>query len=814
MIKNYLVIAFRNLWRNKIFSLINILGLSIGISAALVIFLVVQYDFSFDRFHKDGDRIYRVVSDMHFPDQEFNNSGVCGPLTGMIRTQVPGIEATTAFWTIDKINVSIPGSIQGKKNIKKQLKAIYADDGYFRLFNYQWVAGSPKDALNGPGKTVLTESRARAYFPGSDLSKVIGQTVIYNDTIQTTVSGIVKEFDQPSDFTFKEFISFATFKTSLEKRFGYDQWGSLNSSSQFFVKLAKNRTAGEIGKLITKTRATIKKDEYLPTDNSLQPLDDIHFNSNYDAFDQRIANKKVLWGLIAVASFLLLLGCINFINLTTAQSSKRAREIGIRKTLGSSAWQLIEQFLGETLLLTVMATLISVALAPWIMKLFSGFIPEGVTFSSFAQPQVILFVLALIGLVSVLSGLYPSVIISKYQPAIALKNLAFTQSGQNRKAWLRKILTVSQFAIAQFFIIATLVVGKQVRYSVNMDMGFQKDAIINFSTPFDFDKPDHNAVDLQEKLKEIPGIQKISLAGDAPASDGTMMTTMKFNKNGKSIETTVQMKFADTSYVDLYHLKILAGRNLRQSDTTTEYIVNVAYAKFLGFQHPTDIVGKYIEQGDNRKIPIVGLVSDFHTNSTQSLIGPLALTCQAKSHSAFNVLLAPKGQNTDGWKNTIARIEKAFKEIYPEQEFSYSFLDETIAKFYKQEQQTARLLNWSAGLAVLISCLGMLGLVIFTTTQRVKEIGVRKILGATVAQIVSLLSKDSLKLVIIAFLLASPLAWWAMRTWLQNYSYRTEMNWWIFALTGMSMLVIAFLTLSIQTVRSASDNPVKSLRTE
>ena len=814
MLRNYFLIAVRNLWRNKAFSLINILGLSIGISAALVIFLVVQYDFSFDRFHKDGDRIYRVVSDMHFPDQEFKNSGVCGPLTGMIRNQVPGIEESTAFWTIDNIQVDIPSSVKEKKTFKKQPKVMYADEHFFRMFNYQWLAGSPREAPNGPGKTVLTESRARAYFPGSDYSKIIGQTVIYNDTIQTTVTGIVKEFDQPTDFIFKEFISLATYKSSLEARNGYGQWGSISSSSQFFIKLAKNSKAAEIAKLITKTRAAQKKDDYLKTDNDLQPLSDIHFNATYDAFEQRIASKKVLFGLIAVATFLLLLGCINFINLTTAQSSKRAREIGIRKTMGSSAWQLIMQFLGETFLLTLLATFISILLAPWIMKLFSGFIPEGLTFAALVQPKMLVFVLALIILVSILSGLYPSIIVTKFQPAVVLKNLTFNQRGQSRKAWMRKILTVSQFAIAQFFIIATLVVGQQIRYSVNMDMGFQKEAIINFSTPLDFYKLDHKAAELQEKLKGIPGIHKISLAGDAPASNGTMMTTFKLNKDGKDIETTVELKYADTAYINLYGLKVLAGRNLRQSDTTTEYLVNEAYARFLGYRHPADVVGKYIEQGKNQRIPIVGLVSDFHTHSTQAAMGPLALTCQANYHNRFNILLSAKGKNTDGWKNTIASIEKSWKQIYPDQDFSYEFLDDAISKFYTQEQQTARLLNWSAGLAVLISCLGLLGLIIFTTTQRIKEIGVRKVLGATIPQIVSLLSWDSLKLVIVAFLLASPLAWWAMHSWLQNYTYRTGLNWWIFASTGLGMFMIAFLTLSIQTVRSASDNPVNSLRSE
>jgi hypothetical protein len=393
-----------------------------------------------------------------------------------------------------------------------------------------------------------------------------------------------------------------------------------------------------------------------------------------------------------------------------------------------------------------------------------------------------------------------------------LKNFAFANTSTSRRALIRKALTVSQFIIAQFFIIATVMVGKQIQYTLHKDLGFRKDAIINFSAPFNYEKPDNKQFILQQKLRTIPGIQEISLAGSPPASVSTSIQTMKFIKDGKEIETSVEVKDADTNYIGLYRMKLLAGRNLEQSDTTKEYLVNESYARFLGFNRPADIVGQRVAYG-SVKIPIVGLVADVHTKSLHQAIHPVAFTSDAKYHSTFHIALPPVNQNSD-WKNTIARIEKAWKEVYPEEEFSYSFFDESIAKFYKKEQDTERLLNWCTCLSILISCLGLLGLVIFTTNNRIKEIGVRKVLGATVLQIVSLISKDFMQLVMLAFVITVPLAWIAMHSWLQNFAYRTTMSWWVFVISGGLMFIVALLILSIQIMRAAKLDPVKSLRTE
>lgn len=809
MIKNFFIIAFRELRRSKVFAFINILGLSIGISAALVIYLIVQHEFSYERFWKNRDHIYRVVTNMHFPDQDFKNSGAAGPLADAMRSDIPGIQESSRFWVGGNYKVSLPSG--DNKQFRKQDHIILADEHYFRLFSYQWLAGNAETALNEPNKVVLTASRAKFYFPNLNPAETIGQSLIYDDTVTTAVSGVVKDLDEVSDFTFKEFISLSTYAQELKKN-GGDEWGSVNSANQFFVSLKPGVNAQNINKLLPAFRKKHSKNAYLDTDNFLQPLLDIHFNNDFDNFDQRQGHKPTMYGLMAVGAFLLLLGCINFINLTTAQSARRAKEIGIRKTMGSSRSHLILQFLSETFLITIFATIVSIGLTPWILKIFSDFVPDGLHFDLSSQTKLFVFIPLLVVLVSLCAGFYPAIVLSNFRPVTVLKNVAYGNSSSSRRAVVRKVLTVSQFIIAQFFIIATIMVGKQIQFTLNKDLGFKKDAIIFFAAPYNYEKPDNKQFILQEKLKAVPGIQAMSLAGMPPASNSVAIQTMKFNKDGKEIETSVEIKDADTNYIGLYKLKLLAGRNLQQSDTVREYVVNESYAKFLGYTHPADIVGKGVEHGA-RKVPIVGLVADIHSRSLHEAIHPVALTSNAKTHRVFHIALPPTNLHGE-WKATIARIENAWKEVYPEEEFSYTFFDESIAKFYKKEQDTERLLNWCTCLSILISCLGLLGLAIFTTNNRMKEIGVRKVLGATVVQIVSLISKDFMQLVILAFVITVPLAWMAMHNWLQDFAYRTSMSWWVFVISGGLMFLIALLVLSIQIVRAASLNPVKSLRNE
>jgi len=814
MLKNYWMTALRIFRRNKVFTAINVLGLSVGLSAALVIFLIVRYDFSFDKFHKDGDRIYRVVSDMKFANEPFYNSGVPYPLPEAAQKELSGIDASTAFWN-QNIKVTIPDAATARPQVfKNQEHVIFADPYYFKLFSfYHWVAGSPETALAAPFQVVLTEERAKTYFPGSDPSRVIGRTIVYDDSTTATVTGIVKDPTAITDFTFKEFVSRSSIPISpLKKDMSTTQWGSINSASQFFVRLTPGTRPAQVEARLAQLAKKYSNDRSSSRDNTvnrLQPLADIHFNDRYDNFDQRLAHKPTLYGLILVAAFLLLLGCINFINLATAQSIQRAKEIGIRKTLGSSAKQLIMQFLGETFLLTLTALLLSLALTPWLLHIFSDFIPAGLHFQLLQQPDIFLFLGVLLAVITLLSGFYPAWVLTRFQPVLVMKNQAFSGTPTTRKAWLRKILTVSQFAIAQVFIMATLIVGRQIRYSLDADLGFKKEAIVYFRAPVDWHKPDGKAQALLDKIQALPGIERASLAGAAPASTSVGMTTMKYNNGKQEIQTDVQQKDADTNYFRIYHLRLLAGRPANAGDTSRDMVINQTYANLLGFTDPQKALG--IQVGNK---PIVGVVADFHQASTHTPIKPMALFAPRKTASTIHIALVPPIAGTLSWKETLARVGAAYKEIYPEETFSYTFFDESIAKFYAAEQNIARLLKWATGLTIFISCLGLIGLVIYTTNLRTKEIGIRKVLGASATRIVSLLSKDFIGLMGIAFLIATPLAWWALHTWLENFAYRATIAWWIFPLSGGSMIGIALLVMSIRTIRAALANPIGSLRSE
>jgi len=819
MFKNYFTTAFRNFWRNKTFSLINVFGLAIGISSALVIFLIVYYEFSFDRFEKDGDRIYRVVMNAKFNGSDAYSAALPAPLSGAVANEMTGIEATVpvmSFQGDGTVKVSITRDNANPVIYKKQPAVIFTSSQYFQLLPFSWAAGAQQSSLKEPFSVVLTESRAAQYFPGIPNSDVVGRKIIYNDDLIATVSGVVKDLNAPTSFTAEEFISFATIaKTNLKRNFMMDVWNDWMAYSQLYVKLAKGATIAateaQFKTILNKYNKDANKDASNKMGFYLQPLNDLHFNPAYQAFGQRVASIKTLYGLLAIAAFLLLLGCINFINLTTAQAARRAKEIGIRKTIGSSKAQLVLQFLGETFFITVIATMLSVALTPALLKMFKDFTPPGLQFDLLHQPSILLFLFLLIVTVSFLSGLYPALILSGYKPVSVLKNQSFSDTAQTRSAWVRKTLTVSQFVIAQFFVIATLMVSKQINYSINSDLGFNKEAIISFDLPRDTVKT--HGPQLLKDIRSIPGVAIASSGFLAPADNGAAFGNISFD-NGKEMvkpDIEVQIRWGNPEYMDVYQIPLVAGRNVLPSDTIKEFLINERLAHALGFQHPEEMLGKELKW-NRKKAPIVGIMKDFHDQSMRSAIGAVAFG--GGNGSFMHIKLQRNTADGSLWKNSIAQIQVLFKNMYPDADFNYRFIDETIAKFYESEQHTARLLAWATGLAILISCLGLLGLVLYTTTMRTKEIGIRKILGASVVNIISILSKDFVRLVLLAFIIAAPLAWWASYKWLQVFVYRTNMSWWIFVISGLAMLAAAIITLSLQTIKTATANPVKSLRTE
>jgi ABC-type antimicrobial peptide transport system permease subunit len=819
MFKNYLKIALRGFGRHKLFTFINVVGLSIGISAAVVIYLIVHFDFTFDKFHKDGDRIYRVVTNYTYSGDAGFNSGVCGPMGGAVKTQVTGIDVVAPFFTLGQPDVFIPGNTDVPVRFKNQENIILADGNYFKIFEYKWLAGSVQQALDAPNQVVLTSDQAKKYFPTLSYDQMIGKIVTY-DTLKTTVTGIVQTIKENTDFNFHDFISYTTNQANktIADQLQLTKWGATNSESQLFVKLSPKTTTAHIEKQINdifsknyKERAGVSHSYHL------QPLSDMHFNENYyNFFDDRIASKTTLYGLLAIASFLLLLGCINFVNLTTAQATQRAKEIGIRKTMGSSRKQLILQFLSETFFITLVAVIISIVLAPLILKLFADFIAPGISANLLGQRDLILFLVVLTVVVSLLSGFYPAILLSGYNPIMVLKNQSVSNSSKSRNAYLRKFLTITQFIIAQFFIMATILVSKQIYYVMHKDMGFKKDAILIISAPWKNLTIKKNKL-LIDYIRSIPQVSLAGLGGLPPSEDGSNSTESTYRDGKKEVKIELDEKYGDENYINVYHIKLLAGRNLRASDSTSGFLINETYARLINPQHPLEAVGKQIEKFNGDKtMQVIGVVGDFNQMSLHESITPLAILegNQTYNYARVHVALKPETPGGNEWKTAIAQMGTYWKQIYPDDDFDYKFFDDNIAKFYVSEKQTATLLAWATGLSIFISCLGLLGLAIYTTNQRTKEIGIRKVLGASVAQIVTLLSTEMVSLILIAFVVITPIAWWAMNKWMQSFADRTTISWWIFVLSGVGMIITAVFVSSFQTVKAAIASPVKSLRSE
>ena len=799
--------------KHKVFSLINVIGLTIGLSASFVIGLMIYYDYTFDNFHKDGDRIYRVVTDFYDSEGKSSNPGVALALEDAIK-QNSNFDVVSGFY------IERPSKVENKE-LNTEFKwpnfVIYADANYFKIFDYKFLAGDDTNILSNPNNVILTEKRAAEYFPNTTPSDIIGKTLVYNDSINITVTGIVANFKERTDIIFEEFISHPTLlQTRLRNDFLNKNWNSTNSNSQLFVKVSSSENLTAIQNRfndLAKEHEDEDSKKYGEEQKfALQPLSDIHFNGDYGIYDwtKAQASKSLLTSLALVAIFLLLLGCINFINLNTAQASQRAKEIGVRKTLGSSRKQLISQFMGETFLLVLISCFLSLILSKWLIGVFSDFVPEGLSFELFKSPLIVVGIIILLLVVTFLSGFYPALVLSKFNTVAVLKNHLAVG---NKKVKLRKFLTIFQFSIAQVFIIATLLVGKQINYLLNKDMGFKTDAVISVFSPRSEGELSKKEL-YAEKLRAIPEIKQISIGGHAPASRSTNSTNVTYINGEKEINTELQFIFGDEKYSELFELNILAGRTIR-NDTVKELVINEKCLKTLGFTSPKQAIGKIVNLNDE-KVPIVGVMADFHQRSLKSEIKPMALQGDwyRPDWSQFQAIHIAF-QSSEALKITLSKIENAYKSVYTEvDDYRVKFMDETIQTFYNRERKISKLLNWATGLSILISCLGLLGLVIYTTNRRIKEIGVRKVLGASLFQINTLLCKEFLVLVAVAFIIASPIAWYGINNWLQDFAYKTSISFWVFLLSGCAMIVFALIVISAKTLQAANTNPVDSLRSE
>jgi putative ABC transport system permease protein len=806
---------FRRLWRQRLFTGLHVLGLAIGISSCWVIYRIVSYEFSFERRLPQKENIYRLVSGFVFDEKESYNGGVSKPVYQAIREQVTGVDRVVPVFGMYMNTEEIRQA--GKKPLQvKEIKDIVSvDTTYFGMVPYTWLAGNKATALLNPENIVLTESRAQSYFSGLTPEEMLGQTIMFNDTLPKTVTGIVRDLDYPTEFTAREFL------VSAKKEYSLNEWTNTNGSDKLYLQIARKT---DTARVMTQIRAITNqkvKAFYAETKPSftftrwfeLMPLQASHFSTHISEGNGHKASKTVMYGLMGVAGFLLLLACINYINLSTAQVPQRAKEIGVRKTLGSSRWSLISQLLQETLVIVLLATGLAILLAKLAFVFLGNLIPDGALDYSNGLLAAS-FIGILLMLVTLLSGWYPARIIAKVQAVSIMRGQGVWTGGHNRNA-LRKSLIVFQFVVAQLFIVGAVITGAQLNYTVKKDLGFNKEAVVLVNIPWKVMRDKQykgKQFALADELRKQSGIQALSL-GAAPMSNGYSSSQYDYSSSEakEPIKRQVFKKWVDTAYMHLYDMKLLAGRNLHASDTVNEFVINETAMKAFGFKTPQDALGKIIGQ-EGEKFPVVGVVKDFHMRDFHTTIDPMALMSDMQNISNFNIRL----NTTDPakWQQTLKVIEQKWYAFYPPETFSFKFYDETLEAMYKEERNLSKLINLATTIAIVISCLGLFGLATLTAFQRTKEIGIRKVLGASVTGIVRLLSSEFVKLVLIALVIASPLAWWAMSKWLEDFAYRVSIEWWMFGLTGLAAITVALLTVSIQAIKAALANPVKSLRSE
>ncbi len=795
-------------------NLINILGLSLGVSVCLVIFLITSHELSYDNFHPSKERIYRIVGTTQFQDEEPRLLGyVPSPLPMRVREQITGIENVAGFYNY-YAKVQVPQGLDKPKeflpNSELPSPIVVAESSYFNIFQYEWLAGNKQTALSEPFKVVLTESATKNYFENENPESILGRVITYNDSLQVTISGVVKGWNKNTDFGFTDFISFPTVQNSfLKYNIDMESWGVWDYYSQAFIKLSPGVSTSQIETQFNQ----LVKDYFVGEQNSLQlqPLSDIHYNALYSDGYSRKAHLPTLYGLVGIAIFILLIAIINFINLSTAQSVRRSKEIGIRKVLGSSRFSLKMQFFSEIFILTALSIAISALMLVPILKAFQSYIPEGVIINPFDY-KTWLFLGIILSVTTILAGFYPAKILSAFNPIRSLKGKAI--SGEHQSGWLRQSLIVFQFSISLIFIIGSIVANKQIHFMLNADMGFAKDAIINLR-PGREESSEKKQL-LAQRLQQIRGVNAVSLHRETPAAarhGGTSIKSIGSNGTGKEIISS--FGFADALYLPLYQIKIVAGRNLAPSDTIREFVINVQTANALGFDKPEAALGQMVEVGiSGKKGPIVGVVQDFHSQSFHEPIGPFFITSLTDAGQTISVKLDLGNNEEIGLNNAIASIENVWKDIFPDKPFNMTFFDEAIAGFYEKEQKTSKLINTAMGIAIFISCMGLFGLISFTTEQRKKEIGIRKVLGASITNIMLMMAKNLIFLILISLVIASPIAFYFSSQWLTDFVYRTSIDWWVFLLAGLSAVLIALFTISFHTFSAARANPVRNLSSE
>lgn len=793
MLKNYLKIALRNLRRRKAYTLINVLGLALGFACAILIFSFVKYHLSFDTFHSKKDRIYRIVTEDHM-ETVFYYPGTPPPVGKAFRNDYAFSEKVSRMYKMGWQQITLPMSGEDHKYQEEQGVA-FVEPGFFDILDFPLAKGEKNNLLTEPNTALITERMAKKYFGDA---APLGKIIRVDNKQDFRITGILADLPANTDLRQEIYLPFSNLKDYNPWASGDNGWGGVASDFQCFVLLKPGISPATVNNVFPAfSRKYYEGDYQLEWQFRLQPLSDIHFNPQFDGK----MSRRNLWALSLIGIFLIITAAVNFINLATAHALKRAREVGIRKALGSFRGQLFWQFIIETAMINLIAMFVAFVLIRLSLPFLSGLFDIPVNIHFFGDTHLLLFMPLLLAVVIFLSGAYPGLIIAGFQPVRALKG-ELSQKHVGGFS-LRRGLVITQFVISQLLIIGTLIIVYQMRYVGRMNMGFQQEAIVMLPVP---SNEQSQISSLRAEFSRLPAVEKFSFCSQAPVGAGGGREIV-FDHRSKKENYDVVLKMGDEHYLSTFGLQLLAGRNLYPSDTVREYLVNETLVKKLGTTNE-QIIGKNAMINDINGL-IVGVVKDFHNESLHTSISPLSISTRTRSYQSCAVKVS-----TANLQASIQAIQKTWEKVYPDNIFEAEFLDQRITRFYELDQRIQHIIQTFTLVAIFIACLGLYGLVSFMAASKTKEVGVRKVLGASTPSILWLFGKEFVRLLLIAFMIAAPLAWWLMNKWLETFAYRINPGIDIFMLAILITMIIACLTVGYSAAKAALANPVKSLKSE
>lgn len=799
MFKLNLKIAWRNLWKNKGYTFINVFGLSIGMASCILIFIFIRYQMSFDEDFKNEDRIYRITTNWTAADGFSESQGVPKPAPAALRNdfekEIEKVGAITQDGGIIKVKDDA-----GKERIKTMEDIFYAEPEFFQIMSFKWLKGNPIQSLSAPYTAVLSKDMATKLF--GDWNKAIGKTINYQNRDNFTVTGILQEMPENSSFPLNIVVSYKTLLSHKNEVF--TNWGNTSSNEECYFLLKKGVSIEEVRNALPRFSAKyFVKDATSKEEISTQALTDIHYNDNLGNFANKTMPKKELYGLAIIGAFLLLTACINFINLATAQAVSRSKEVGVRKVMGSLRKQLIFQFLTETLTISVFALLVACVLTEVALPGMKSLFKENISFSIIQHPIIFIFMIALVIIVSFLAGFYPAMVMSGFSPALAIKNKITSNAGGLS---LRKVLVVLQFTITIILIIGTLVVLKQMKYTREKPLGFNPSAIAMVGVRNDSLSLLKYQI-LKDRVSKIPGVLATSFCRNAPSSSNNNESNFRYNGTEKA-NFQVNTKIADEHYFKTFGLTFVAGKGLSRSDTIKEFVVNETTLRKLNVVNFNDAIGKKLKMW-GKEGTVVGVVKDFNNLSLHEPISPVVITTIKENYQNLAVKIDSKQI-----MSVMPQIEKIWNETYPENFYKSSFVDDDISQYYELERIMGVLFKVFACVIIFISFIGLFGLISFVATQRTKEVAIRKVLGASTVELVSMLNGSFLMMVFIANLAAWPLAYLFVSKWLSSFTYRIDLSIWPFIIAMVISMLITLVTVSIRSYKAAVTNTIDALKYE